>query len=102
MDYRTFVAWLVWAVDTDQLSFPVDRAWEKFSKTAGNIKRTYTDPDDPLLYCKNCVSQSIIDVATDYALWFAKSRIISTIISTLPEERDRQYGNLTNIILKVA
>lgn len=98
MDYRTFVAWLVWAVDTDQLSLPVDRAWEKFSRTAESIKKTYTDPDEPMLYCKNCVSQTPIDVATDYALWFAKSRIASTS----PEERDRQYGNLTNIILKVA
>lgn len=98
MDYRTFVAWLVWAVDTDQLSLPVTKAWEKFSKTAESIKETYTDPDDPLLYCGNCVSQTPIEVMTDYSLWFAKSRIISTA----PDDRQKQYGNLTNTILKVA
>lgn len=98
MNYRTFVAWLVWAVDTDQLSLPIDEAWEEFSKTAERIKRNYTDPDDPLLYCKNTVTKSPIEVITDYALWYAKTRIVST----LPSEKCTEYGKLTDIILKIA
>ena len=90
MDYRTFVAWLVWAVDTDQLSLPVDKAWEMFENTAVALKLTFTDPKDPQLFSEKAVNESPLEIITDYALWFAKANI------------DRGYGRLTKTILRVA
>ena len=90
MDYKTFVAWLVWAVDTDQLSFPVDKAWEMFNNTAVALKLTFTDPKDPQLFSEKALNESPIEIITDYALFYAKANI------------DRGYGKLTDTILKIA
>jgi hypothetical protein len=98
MNYRTFVAWLVWAVDTDQLSLPVDQAWENFKQNAESLKRTFTDPKEPAFFCEKCVGESPIEMMTDYVLFFAKTRIIGD----WSDNGSSQYGKLTETILKVA
>lgn len=72
---------MVWAIDVDALSLPLERAWEMFQKDAWGCYKTYTDPSDELLYCPNLVGSNPIDVMVDYTLCYAKMQVISGIKS---------------------
>lgn len=98
MDYRTFVAWQVWTIDTDQLHLSPEVAWEKFNHDAVGIKKNFTDPEDVLLYIEKAVTMTPLEVIVDYALCMAKCRIISETA----QNRESYYGKLTDTILKVA
>lgn len=50
MKKEVLTAFMLWAIQTDQLGLPVQTAWERFKQTAENIKGVYTDKSDPLLY----------------------------------------------------
>ena len=72
---------MVWAIDRDLLETPVLRAWELFQRDAVRCQKTYTDPSDELLFCKNVVGMNPIEFFTDYVLSYAKSNVISGISS---------------------
>ena len=75
------LALMVWAIDRDLLETPVLNAWELFQKDAIRCQKTYTDPSDELLFCKNVVGMNPIEFFTDYVLSYAKCNVISGIDS---------------------
>ena len=79
MKKEVLLAFMVWAIDVDALSLPVEKCWEMFQRDTWGIYRNYTDPSDGLLYCPNLVGKNPIDVMVDYTLAYAKSGVISGI-----------------------
>ena len=71
---------MVWAIDVDALSLPVEKCWNKFREDAWCVYKTYTDPNTEL-YCKNLVGENPLDVFIDYILFYAKMHVQSGIIS---------------------
>ena len=71
------LALMVWAIDRDLLETPVLNAWELFQKDAIRCQKTYTDPSDELLFCKNVVGMNPIEFFTDYVLFYAKCNVIN-------------------------
>ena len=90
MNKNGLLALMVWAIDVDALSLPLEKAWEMFQRDAWGCYKTYTDPSDELLYCPNLVGQNPLDVFTDYTLSYAKSAVVSDI---------RHYGKYDTFIL---
>ena len=70
---------MVWAIDRDLLETPLIKAWELFKRDAVRCQKTFTDPSDELLFCKNVVGMNPIEFFTDYVLIYAKSHVISGI-----------------------
>lgn len=81
MKKEVLTAFMLWAIQTDQLGLPVQTAWEKFKQTAENIKNVYTDKSDPLLYIASLEDVDAVEMFTDYVLMYAKSDVISGIDS---------------------
>ena len=81
MNKKTFLAFMVWAIDVDALSLPVRKCWEMFQRDAWGCYRNYTDPNDELLYCPNLIGKDPIEVMTDYTLSYAKMYVISGVKS---------------------
>ena len=90
MGRNVLLAFMVWAIDVDAMNLPVEKCWEMFQRDAWGIYKTYTDPNDELLYCPNLVGESPIKIMTDYTLSYAKMHVISGI---------RDYGKYNNKIL---
>ena len=90
MNKNILLALIVWAIDVDGLSMPFIKAWEMFQRDAWGMYKTYTDPNDKLLYCPNLVGQNHLDMFTDYVLSYAKTYINSGL---------RDYGKYNNHIL---
>ena len=80
MNRKVALAFMVWAIDIDALSLPVDKCWEMFQRDAWNCYKTFTNPNDDC-YCKGLVGKDPIDVFTDYTLGEAKCLMISGICS---------------------
>ena len=74
-------ALMVWAIDRDLLETPVLKVWELFQRNAIGCQKTYTDPSDELLFCKNVVGMNPIEFFTYYVLFYAKCNVISGINS---------------------
>ena len=89
MNKQTLLALMVWAIDVDALSLPVEKCWEMFQRDAWGVYRNYTDPSDELLYCPNLIGKNPIDVMVDYTLCYAKMWVISGI---------RNYGKYDELI----
>ena len=81
MNKMNLLALMVWAIDRDLLEISVPKAWELFQKDAIGCQKTYTDPSDELLFCKNVVGMNSIEFFTDYVLSYAKCNVISGITS---------------------
>lgn len=81
MNKDVLLAFLVWAIDRDLLTPKPNKAWELFRKDAKAMIETYTNPDDPLLYCGGLLdevkSTSTEDVFADYILFYAKLNVVS-------------------------
>ena len=80
---------MVWAIDVDALSLPVEKCWEMFQRDAWSMYKTYTDPNTEL-FCENLVGEKPLDVFVDYILCYAKMHVQSNITS---------YGVYDNAIL---
>ena len=89
MNRNVLLAFMVWAIDVDALSLPVEKCWEMFQRDAWGIYRNYTDPSDELLYCPDLIGKSPIDVMVDYTLSYAKMWVISGV---------KSYGNYDKLI----
>ena len=61
-----------------------------FQRNAWGIYKTYTDPNDELLYCPNLVDKDPIEVMADYTLFYAKAAVASGI---------RDYGIYNKLII---
>lgn len=85
------LALTIWAIDRDCLSLPFHKAWEAFCHNAWDMYKTYTDPNDSLLYCKNLKGVDYLDFFVDYIMFYALAHINSGIYS---------YGKLDTMILK--
>lgn len=90
MDFKTFSAWLVYCIDTDQMNFPVEKTWAAFQDCAVGIKNNYTDPNDPLSFCRNLVNVHPVEVFTDYILFYFPKNIL---------EAFSKYGNIGRNII---
>lgn len=86
------LALTIWAIDRDCLGLPFHKAWEAFCHNAWDMYRTYTDPNEPLLYCKNLKGVDYLDFFVDYILFYTKVKVESNVES---------YGKLDNLIRKV-
>lgn len=91
MNGMNLLALTVWAIDMDLMDIPVLNALDLFRKDAVRCQKTYTDPNDEILFCKNVVGMDPIEFFTDYVLSYAKSRVISGICS---------YGKYDDLINK--
>jgi hypothetical protein len=80
---------MIWAIDIDALNLPVTKCWEMFQRDALGCYKTYTDPNDKLLYCSNLVGQNPIEFFTDYIIFYAKMYIMSG---------NKSYGKYDNQI----
>lgn len=90
MNKDVLTAFIVWAVDTDNLNLPVLKAWGEFVEDAFNMLKVYTDADDKLLFCKDLVGADPIEFFTDYILCYAKMKMLSDVES---------YGKLGDTII---
>ncbi len=84
------MAFFIWAIDVDALGLPVTKCWELFQESAVKCQKTYTDPSDELLFCKNVVEMNPIAFFTDYVLFYAKCNVISGIVT---------YGKYDKLII---
>ena len=89
MNRNVLLAFIVWAIDVDAMSLPVEKCWEMFQRDAWGCYRTYTDPSDELLYCPNLVGKNPTDVMVDYTLCYAKMWVLSGI---------KNYGKYDELI----
>jgi len=85
MNKNVLLALMIWAIDVDALSLPMTKCWEMFQRDAWAMYKTYTDPNDELLYCPNLIGCNPLEVMVDYTLSYAKMHVISGI---------KSYGNL--------
>lgn len=90
MTSDTLLALIIYAIDRDALSLPVEKVIELFRKDAASMKKNYTDPNDELLYIKGMEKVDDIEFFTDYVLCYAKCDIKSGL---------RGYGKLNEQIL---
>ena len=70
MDGRTLKALCMWAKETGRLDMPLSQAIVEFKETGKNILRTYTDPADISLFCKDLVGYNPVKFFTEYILFY--------------------------------
>lgn len=91
MTSDTLLALMIYAIDRDALSLPVEKVIELFRKDATSMKKNYTDPNDELLYIKGMEEVDDIEFFTDYVLCYGKSALISGL---------RDYGRYNEDLAK--
>lgn len=99
MNRQTLLAFIVWAIDIDGFSLPFMKAWEKFQRNAWGMLKTYTDPNDELLYMPKLVGTDPIEFFTDYVLMYAKWHIEANKTSSTPQPDGALYGKYEKEIL---
>lgn len=70
MNAKTLKALYIWAKDTNRLDMPLSQAIVEFKETGKNILRTYTDPADISLFCKDLVGYNPVKFFTEYVLFY--------------------------------
>ena len=70
MDGKTLKALCIWAKNTNRLNMPLSKAIIEFKETGINILRTYTDPADISLFCKDLVGYDPVKFFADYVLFY--------------------------------
>jgi len=91
MNKETLLALMCYALDRDLLSLPVSRVLQLFKNDAAALKKTYSDPEDELLYIKGIENVEDIDFFTDYVLCYSKMDSISGL---------RDYGKYNEELIK--
>lgn len=91
MNKDNLLALLVYAIDRDRLSAPVDVVLSEFLDNANGCKKIYTDPSDPLMYIEGLAEMDDIEFFTDYVLFYAKCHIV---------DGDASYGKLDKQIIE--
>ena len=89
MNKYVLLAFMVWAIDTDRLGHPVIESWDKFKKTAVEMKKVYTDFNDCLMYCPRVLDQEPVEFFADWLLSYAKCDLYN---------KYRDYGKLNERI----
>lgn len=79
MNKNVLLAFIVWAIDVDAMHLPFKKCWEMFQRDAKTMYKTYTDPNDVLLYCPDIIGENPINFMADYTLCYAKMRVLSGI-----------------------
>lgn len=80
MNQKNLIAFMIWAIETENLHAPITEAWEDFKSNAKRMQDVYTHPDDPLLYIPQLAEEDSISFFTDYVLCYAQMDVNSGLV----------------------